>query len=193
MLSDVSFQCSVTPGDAALTVTYTLRNESDEELGVFNRIEGIATDGGVDFSPDRVYVELDGEVLRFMHQALHTPKGLTMTAYTPPNVSHLPARSTLVETFTVPIPVKVRHPYKRVLIRGEVIPAEPRTAQRVEVSVGVFPLGDECQLEPEHPAYPEVYTATPPDPAVRGQVILSAGFDLAAPVAVLDYKGFPWA
>lgn len=191
MLSDVSFECRFSRDGGAVTVTYEIKNDSDRDLGVFNKLKAIAVDGALDFSPDLVYVELDGEVVRFLKMALPIPPGLTMSAYVPPYASLLPRGKTMTETFSVAIPVKVRQPYRRALVSGEVIPAEPRTAKRLEVAIGVFPLGD-CHLAAEHPAFPDVATVTPPDPAVTGQVVFKAAFDLDPEVAVLDYKGFPW-
>lgn len=191
MTPSISFQCSIARTAAAITITYTIKNDCPHALGVFNKLRSIAVDGALDFSPNNVYVELEGETLRFLKQALPIPPGLTMAAYVPPYASLLEKGKSLTETFSVPIPVLARHPFKRVLLSGEVVPIEPRTAGKLEVTIGVFPLVG-CHLAAEHPAFPDVRTAAPPDPAVTGQELLSAAFALTPNVDVLDYKGFPW-
>jgi hypothetical protein len=191
MTPSISFQCSIVRSAAAITVTYTIKNDRPHDLGVFNKLRAIAVDGALDFSPNNVYVDLEGESLRFLKQALPIPPGLKMAAYVPPYASLLEKGKSLTETFSVPIPVLVRHPFKRALVAGEVIPVEPRSAAKLEVQIGVFPLVG-CHLAAEHPAFPDVMTAAPPDPAVTGQELLVASFDLTPGVAVLDYKGFPW-
>lgn len=191
MTPDISFQCSIARAPAAITVTYTIKNDRPHDLGVFNKLKSIAVDGALDFSPNNVYVDLDGHALRFLKQALPIPPGLTMAAYVPPYASLLKKGESVTETFTVPIPILVRHPFKRVLLSGEVVPVDPRTASQLEVVIGVFPLVG-CHLAAEHPAFPDVMTVVPPDPAVTGQELLSASFALSPDVDVLDYKGFPW-
>src|SRR4051812_44634023 len=120
MLPDVSFECRLSRGDGALAVTYEIHNDSSHDLGIFNKLKAIAVDGALVFSPNLVYVELDGDVLRFLKMALPIPKGLTMAAYVPPYASLLPKGQAMKETFSVPIPVEVRQPYRRALISGEV-------------------------------------------------------------------------
>jgi hypothetical protein len=191
MLEKISFDCRFTERADALEVTYTIKNDSDEDLGVFNHLQGIATDGGLDFSPNSVFVDIEGDLLRLLKMALPIPPGLRITAYIPPHASLLPAGEVLTEVFTVPIPVKVRQPFKRAMIKGEVVPIKLTSAKRAEVTIGVFPAAG-TRLVAEHPAFPEVRTAAPPDPAVRGQVTLSAGFTFSREVPVLDYVGFPW-
>ncbi|MEO7328775.1 MAG: hypothetical protein ABI193_09375 [Minicystis sp.] len=192
MAPPVSFKCSLSRTPAAIVVTYTITNDRAHDLGVFNKLRSIAVDGALDFSPDNVYVDLEGETLRFLKEALPIPPGLKMAAYLPPYAALLRKGASLTETFVVPIPIAVRHPFKRALISGEVIPVEPRIARRLEVEIGVFSLVG-CHLAPEHPAFPEAMTVVPPDPAVTGQELLSAAFSLTPEVAVLDYKGFPWS
>jgi hypothetical protein len=191
MLDRVSLDCRLAQSPGGLEVTYTITNGGDVDIGAFNRLQGIATDGALDFSPDSIFTDIDGDLLRLLKMALPIPAGLRVTAYVPPYATLVPSGKSFTEQVRVPLPVKVRQPFKRALIRGEVVPVKPVTAKRAEVVLGVFPLVA-CGLAPEHPAFPDVMTAAPPDPAVRGQVTLSASFTLSPDVPVLDYQGFPW-
>ncbi len=190
-MDNLSFECKLTQRSDSLVVEYTIKNDRQEDLGVFNWITGTAIDGGYQYTPDNVYRELKGDVLVLEKIALPIPPGLRMAAYIPPHASRLRAGESLTETVTVPIPIEVRQPYLRALVGGEVAPRKPVMIREVEVVIGVFPLAD-CGLVPDHPAFPDVMTAVPPAPAVDGQVKLGARFTLGSAVEVLDYVGFPW-
>jgi hypothetical protein len=193
MLDKLTLDARLTQRPSEIEVTYTITNGRDEDVGVFNRLQGIGVDGGLMFSPDAVFVDLEGSLLRLSKMALPVPKGLRITAYTPPFASRVPAGESFTETFVLKIPVKVQQPFKRALIQGEVAAVKPETAKECELSLGVFPCSDGVRLVSEHPAYPDVLTAVPPDPAVKQQVVIAQRLALSADVAVLDYVGFPWS
>ncbi|MFO0591952.1 MAG: hypothetical protein U0441_30680 [Polyangiaceae bacterium] len=193
-MDNISFDCKLTQKPDALVVEYTIKNERSEDIGVFNRISGTAIDGARDFSPNNVYREIEGEVLKLQHIALPIPPGLRMAAYVPPHATRIAAGKSVTETFVVPVPVAVRQPYLRAKVSGaggEVIPAKPVTLREVDVVIGIFPL-TETGLVAEHPAFPDVLTVQPPYPALSGQVKLGARFTLDPAVTVLDYELFPW-
>jgi hypothetical protein len=192
MLQNVTFDCRAAQRAGLLEVTYTIENGGGVDLGVFNHLQGIATDGGLDFSPDAVFRDVEDDTLLLMKMALPVPPRLQITAYVPPHASLVPAGKSLAETFTVPVPVKVRQPFKRALLSGEVIPSKPVTARHLEVRIGVFPCGPDVRLVAEHPAWPEVLTVQTPGPALGGQEVLSARFALTPDVDALDYVAFPW-
>jgi hypothetical protein len=192
MLPNIIFECKISRGSSSLDVTYTIKNEGATALGAFNRLHATAVDGESHFSPDTVFVELDGDTLHLMKMALPIPRGLQISAYVMPHASSVPAGQSFTETFVVALPAKERHPFKRALTRGEVTPVKPATAKRVRVTIGVFLVGPEFRLVAEHPAYPDVLTAQPPAPARAGQVLLSQDIALNIEVPVLEYQGFPW-
>jgi hypothetical protein len=190
--SKVEFTCRIARTEAALSVSYRIENRTDEELGAWNRIRAGRPDGTHDFSPDVVYVDLEGDVLHLRKMALPIPPGLKITAYVAPNASRIPAGGVLEETFTVAIPIRVMHPFKRMLVMGEVVADKPASASRAVVTIGVFVVGTDTRLISEHPAFPDVLSAFPVGPALSRQQLLSAEFPLDPPVAVLDYRGVEW-
>ena len=192
MLDEISFDAGLIQRATELEVTYTIKNDRTEDIGVFNRLQGIAIDGGLDFSPDAVFTDLEGGVLRMMKMALPIPKGLQISAYTPPHSSLVRAGDSIRETFVLRLPVRVRHPFKRALVRGEVAAVKPATAHACEIVIGVFPCTPAVRLVAEHPAFPDVLTASPPAAALAGQVTLEQRLSLSADVPMLDYVGFPW-
>jgi hypothetical protein len=188
----VVFDCKVTHTGSALEVTYVIENRTDADLGVFNRLRALRPDGTTDFSPDIVYADLEADAIHLRKMALPIPKGLQVGAYVPPNASKIGAGDLLKETFTVPIPIRVCHPFKKAMVKGEVVADKLESAGKVVVSIGVFPLGADCRLIQEHPAFPDVLSAFPPHPALSRQVVLSQDFLLDPPLAVLDYRGVDW-
>lgn len=192
MLDDVTLDGRLTERPGELEVTYTITNDGSVDLGVFNRLQGIAVDGGLDFTPDAVFVDLEEGLLRLSKMALPVPKGLSISAYIPPHASRVPAGESRTETFVVRLPAKVRQPFKRALIKGEVRAEKPENARAVELSLGVFPAGADVRLVAEHPAFPDVLTVITPGPALAGQVALTRRFTLTAEIDVLDYVGHPW-
>ena len=69
---------------------------------------------------------------------------------------------------------------------------KPATAHACEIVIGVFPCTPAVRLVAEHPAFPDVLTASPPAAALAGQVTLEQRLSLSADVPMLDYVGFPW-
>lgn len=113
-------------------------------IGRVDRLQGIAVDGGLDFTPDAVFVDLEEGLLRLSKMALPVPKGLSISAYIPPHASRVPAGESRTETL-VRLPAKVRQPFKRALIEGEVRAEKPEKARAVESPLGVFPAGADAR------------------------------------------------
>lgn len=189
---DVGFTCKASITGGVLEVTYTIDNRTAGELGAFNRIKSVRIDGTLDWSPDNVYVDLEGDTLNLRKMALPIPPNLSISAYTPPKCSRIPAGATFTETVRAAIPVRVCHPFKRALLHGTVVPDAPAKAKKAAFHLGVFPAGDGVRLVAENPAFPDVMTAVPPDPALAGQQVVTSEFLLDPPLDVLDYRVVPW-
>lgn len=193
---NVSFNCTVVLGHNALDVSYVVANHERYDIGIFNWIRYNRPDGTIDFRGDTAYVELIDKVLLVRKMALPVPSNLQMAAYVPPQASRIAARASFTERFVLPIPVKVMQPFQAALLglksTGQVVADSPAKAKQVKIEVGIFPIDDQCRLEPENPAHPNVLTALPPGPAIARQQVLSAERLLNSPVDVLDYKAYPW-
>lgn len=188
----VDAQCTLALEPAALVVTYSIENEEDRDLGVFNRIPASRLDATSDFSPNHAYVDLEGGVLGVRQMALPVPKGLHVAAYSMPFATRIEPGKRLQETIRLPRPVRVCHPFKRALLKGEVVADTKAEATSVRVEIGIFLTGDDCRLIQEHPAFPDVLSASPPGPARLKQISLVWTFDLQAPLDVLDYRVASW-
>jgi hypothetical protein len=193
MASNIVFSCSMNKKPTSIEVSYTITNNGSQDLGAFNRLQGIGVDGGLFFSANNVFVDLEGDTLHLMKMALPIPQGLQIAAYIPPHVSRIPAGESFTETFVLALPARVAQPFKRALIRGQVAAVTPASATKARVTIGVFPVLPELRLLAEQPAYPDVLTVQPPGPALEGQELLSQAFSLDPEASVLDYQGFPWS
>jgi hypothetical protein len=192
MTLDVRFSCNLVRETDALIVSYGIDNRSSMDIGAFDRQRVTRLDGTNDFSDDLVYADLEGSDLHLRKMALPLLAGLQISAYVPPNASLIPAETKRDVTFRVPVPVRMCHPFKRALLRGEVIADVPAEAHSVIVEIGIFICGGSCRFESEHPAFPEVLSVIPPGPALASQSVLSQRFPLDRPLPVLDYRGVPW-
>lgn len=188
----VRLECAVNLTPQTLEIDLTLHNHGSVDVGVFNRIAATQPDGTLLFSPDLCYVEIEHDVLLVRKMALPIPEGLSMTAYVPPYASRLPAGQKLSERVRLPLPVKVMQPFKRALLKGQVVADRPVSARSLMVEVGIFPIDGSVQLVAENPAFPDVFTALPPGPAVTRQHVLSKSFSPRQTIPVLDYRAVPW-
>ena len=192
MTMNIAFECNLVQAPTALAIDYRLTNRSAGDAGVFNLIATTRPDGTLEFSAATLYIEVVDGVLLTGKRALTIPPDLQMAAYVPPYASLLARGQSLTEHVSIPIPVKVMQPYRRALLRGQVLADMPATATSLVFEVGVFPVDDKCRLVAENPAFPTVLSAYPPHPAVARQQILSKSFPLQQPASVLDYRAVPW-
>lgn len=188
----LKFQCSLKPSPAAIQISYTIHNGGVHDVGIFNRIQRVHPDGTISFDADTAYVELSGGVLFVSKMALPIPPGLNMAAYVPPHASRVAAGSAFTETISLLLPIKVMHPFRRAMLKGQVVADVPASATAVEFRVGAFPCDEQCRLVADNPAHPEALAVSPPGPAVARQELLSQRFSLREPIVVLDYRAVPW-
>jgi hypothetical protein len=191
----IQLDCKLDVMPSALVLAWQVTNHEPYEVGLFNRIKSVVPDGTHRFSADTAWVELDASgALLVEKRALPIPAGLGMAAYVPPNCSRLIAGGVYEETLRLPLPVPEMQPFKRALLLGptpgEAVADMPARASRVVFRVGAFPVGGGVRLVAEHPAFPDVWSATPS--AVARQEILVRSFDLLQPVTALAYRVAPW-
>ncbi len=191
-LPNLRFSAEFEPRDTTLAVVYRIHNDGQDDVGVFNRLQTIALDGGLNFLTSSVFRELEGDSLLLSKCALPIPDGLRMSSYNAPHASRLAANSTLEERFVLPLPLEVRQPFRRALLDGQVKPAKAASARRIQLRIGVFPLSGDCRLLAEHPAFPEVMVTFPPGVAVERQQILAVTCELDEGIEVLDYSSFAY-
>lgn len=187
--------CNLDIKPGALELAWHIINHESHEVGLFNRIMSLLPDGTHRFSPDTAWVEIEpGGALLIQKRALPIPPGLGMAAYVPPNCSRVAAGAVYEETVRLPIPVPEMQPFKRALLLGptpgEVVADVPARVSRVTFVVGAFPVGGDVRLVSEHPAFPEVWSATPS--AVGRQEVLVRSFELAQAAVALSYRVAPW-
>jgi hypothetical protein len=186
------FSCQLSASAQYLSIDYSLRNRGAVGIGLFNQITGVRIDGAIETSPDLAYIELEGGTLVISKLALPIPAGLHIAAYVPPFASSLAPGQTFSERVRVFLPARVTQPFRRALVRGQVVADKPAQARSLRFALGVFTLEDSLQLISENPAWPKLLTAFPPGKAVPRQQVLTKEFELQTAVPVLDYRGAPW-
>jgi hypothetical protein len=117
-----------------------------------------------------------------------------MAAYVPPECTRLIAGAEREEIVHLRFPIAEMQPFKRALLvgptPGEVVADVPTLVTRVTFAVGVFAIAGAVHLSADHPAHPDVWTATPH--AVAVQEVLSRSLELASPIGVRRYRVAPW-
>lgn len=191
----LDLDCHLEQRDDALVLAYRIANREPHAVGLFDRIRSVLPDATLRFSPNTAWVELDpAGTLLVQKRALPVPPGLRMAAYIAPECSRLAAGATREEVVRLPLPIAEMQPFKRALMigptPGEVIADVPGLVSRVTFTLGVFAVGGAVSLSADHPAHPDVWTATPH--AVGEQEVLSRSFDLARPIGVKLYRVAPW-
>jgi hypothetical protein len=196
---DVHFTCSLDRLPNRLEVRYRLDNTGREDVIVMDQISKAGVDGMMRYSPDHVYVDLDEGTLQLTKGALTSPSaearehGASSYRHHPEGRIITPGASVEV-TFTVPIPVKVRNPFRRPQGPGQAIAAKKRTARAVVVSVGVVPWSCTFTALREHPAYPDLISVmnigVDPANGLPCQTLRSKRFELDDDLPVLDYEIF---
>jgi hypothetical protein len=189
----VVLECNMRQERGAVRVAYSLRNSSGGDVGAFNRLIVVGLDGTLRFPADAVYVDLEETTIHLRKMVLPIPAGLRMAEREAPYVSRLANGEVFREEFFVPAPITVSNPLRRAALAGaspgaEIVADNPRKAQSVTFSVGVFRAGSDVKFIPVSPAHPGVFRVWPPGPAVDRQTILTDTFRLGEPLTVMDYR-----
>ena len=192
----VKFASSLVRHPDHLEIHYRIENAGKEDVAVMDQIKRYGVGEAWEYSPDDVYVDLDGDVLQLTKGILPVPEG---GDWRDPTFGRADGRlvapgAWIEETVAVPIPVKVRDPYRREKGPGQSIATKKAMARSVVVAVGVVQQGPGTLFSYEHPAFPEIvsvirYVAAPVE---RWQTLLTKRFELSDELPVLDYETHPW-
>lgn len=185
------FACTLAQTPQFIELEYTLKNHEPLAIGVFNHVVDYEIDGTWIVSPDTVYIDLEGSVLSVSKGPLEAPKDLDMYANTPPYVSTLSPGASLSERIHIPLPARVMHPFKCLLLPGQAVADHPARASSLRFSVAAFPIESDLSLVAPHPAWPRILQVSPSGRAVSAKQVFSREFALAAPADVLDYRSVP--
>jgi hypothetical protein len=191
----VAFACDLVRHADHLEVRYRIENTGKDEIAVLNQIGRWGIGAAYEYSANDVYVDLDGAVVQLTKGALSVPPGASPRdpPYARPDGRMVASGAWIEETVAVPIPVKVRNPYRRDTSPGRAIAMKKAVARVVVVSVGVVPPGSGTVFSRNHPAYPHVVSVVrlTAEPVERWQTLLSKRFELEEDLPVLDYEIFP--
>ncbi len=192
LIKGVELSCSLQRERDRLQVDYAIVNRGDVDVAVMDQIKCVGIDGANEWLTNSVYVHLEGETLHLTKASLPIPDGLYPALYEPTDASRLVAGGQHRQSFSVQIPVKVRHPFRLAMLKGEVVAETKAVARAIEVCVGLVPLNPRRLLLGEHPAHPHVNTLMPSTDVLEHQVLLTKRFDLEAELAVRTYAAHPW-
>lgn len=131
----VSLRASVLPKpDMRLDVAYTLRNESDSPIYVFDRPTRFESGGIVVVEPDRMFVLLDKDgAVRLLHVLMPTPTIRAVRQRPPVYVSRVDAHAAHTRRLTLPLPLRENQQF----FSADPDATEPRvTVDKVRVVVG---------------------------------------------------------
>lgn len=104
----VSLRASVVPKpDMRLEVAYTLRNDSDRPIYVFDRPTRLESGGRVIVEPDRMFVLLDKDgAVRLLQVLVPTPMIRAIRQRPPVYVSRVGAHAEHARRLTLPLPLR---------------------------------------------------------------------------------------
>lgn len=174
----------------ALGVEYTFTNLAERAVCLWNRLAAPDPGGHERLDPSAAYVDLDGATLHVRKMVLPIPKGVRSWARKVPCLSRIEPGASFHEVVVLPLPVKVNHPYRKVLLRARAPAGPPITASRpakaseVALSLGAFLLDEGDRLVE---VAPRAFTIRPSGPAVARQVVLTETLAAPSAVPVLDY------
>ncbi len=191
-LAGVELACELTRTGEHLTISYQLINRGATDVAVLDRVGSRQIDGTTRYDPDTVFVGYDGETLELTKGTLPIPPGQFPLVHASTEASSLVAGGAHRNTFSLPIPVRVCHPFQCMRLDGEVRAERRAFAKVVTVVVGVVPLATHRVLVATHPAFPEVRSVVPVEDVHREQVLLTQRFRLSEELPVLAYESFPW-
>jgi hypothetical protein len=180
-----------------IEVQYRIENHRRDDIYVMNQVRSRAVDGAIEYLADNVYVDVAEETLQLTKAALLV-RNTFPAVYEYPDAHLVAAGGSLVETFAVSVPVKVRIPYSSKKKRGEVRASKKAVVRDVVFAIGVVPAATGCTFSHERPEYPDVVTVrgATAEPGggllLMGQTLLSVRFELGEDLPVLDYEEFPW-
>ncbi|HLM73484.1 MAG TPA: hypothetical protein VK459_12350 [Polyangiaceae bacterium] len=196
-LKDVTFECSLAEEAGGIRLKYEIKNGAGRDVVVFNRLPTKEVDDTHRYSPNNVYVDLEGArvEIKQMILPLILPPGVKLEYHPLPDVSVLKAGESLREEIFVPQPISVRNPIRLAGMAGtltfdtnkptrHVTAMKPVTASELSFSVGVSAFAPASKLKAVSEVYPNVFMP----PLLEGaQKVISKSFHLAKPVKVLDY------
>jgi len=156
-----------------LSISYTLRNDSNKSLLVFNRLYAADSMGNIKIKPDRFYIYPEnGATLAVTRRVMPIPAGREVESPEVPLGVILKTGRELSETGTLALPLKMDTPY------GSGEDMKPAVFKELSFSLGVAPLDDALPIRRVKVEGAEALTL-PYGPALKNQVILTA-----APVTI---------
>lgn len=175
-----------------LLVRYRVENTGDAEVLVLDQLGTWGIGDEYEFSPENVYVDLDRQIVRLTKGSLSVPLGAKPreAPYGRSDGRLVAAGGSVEVSFVVPLPIKVRNPYRRDMGPGGRVATKAAVARIVVLDVGIVPRNGGSIFSHGHPAHPDVLTVlrVNADPVERWQTILSQRFELDRDLPVLDYE-----
>jgi hypothetical protein len=189
----ISFSCEIKRVKAGLTLTYSVLNNSGDEIGLFNRIPTVENYRETGFRPENTYIDFHGSSLLLRKMALPLPFGVNMTIRPLPYVTRVGNGQAYREELTFSEPISVDDPMRRASMAaaspGKTVKAiRRREAASVIFSLGFFRSGPGIRFEAVSAQYPDVFRVWPPGPPVDRQQILTKTISLTPPATVMDYE-----
>ena len=192
--SGITLDSQITREAKGLRVAYTIANNSGGEIGIFNRIPLINSDGTMNAALQPAYIDLDDTELDLRAMELPLPEdGIQIAVRLTPYAVQLLNQKTFKEEFFLPTPIVVYNPYKQITLSAktpvaDIVADDLRQANKVKLSVGVFKSIEGLKFTLVSSLYPEVYRIYP---ATYQQIVLTQSASLDEPLAVKDYRAVP--
>ncbi|MFO0553852.1 MAG: hypothetical protein U0271_36050 [Polyangiaceae bacterium] len=191
-MSEISFQCELAHFEDRLRLRYAIENGLDHAVAVLCGVSCGDVDGGTNITPNNLYAELQGDTLVLSKAALSVPPAMLTYMYTIPAGQVLAPGERLEESCAVAAPVRVRQPYVRGLLSGDVRASRPVQVRKLKVAIGVVPASPHVRFVADRPAYPELVSLVPATVALELQTLAEYSFELDRDLTVLDYVATPW-
>lgn len=165
--------------DKQLEVRYQLRNESRDDLYVFNTFYQTKSSGERVLDPTKAYVLFEGtDTIHVTRSLIPIPTGKKVEFAEVPYLTLLGPGKTLEETVLVPVPVREVQPYVGPLAPGA---GKERQFKQVYFSIGVLPKNADLAVRELPHVGPGIYAVQYGDAVKWQQVVKARPVALAVP------------
>jgi hypothetical protein len=190
----VRMECKFERKPDSFRLGYSLQNDSAGDVAALLWIPALQPDHTTKFTPDSAYVEWDAGALHIRKLMLTPPAGMQAAERPIPFLSIIKAKQKLMQVMTLAVPTPVHHPFRQAVLGRahggmDIVPAEPRLANLLTLSIGIFPVASGMKVIPVQADLGIVRCW----PFPTSQQILTWQTPLAPPLAVLDYRAVPRA
>jgi hypothetical protein len=137
MSTSVQLEVSlVSASVGAVAIRYRARNNWNRDVYLFNRLFETAPDGKRTLDPNRVYVQVEGSILKLSKQLFDVPEDVEVESPEVPYLTRVAPGQAYEEEIRLALPVRESYPYSS--SRAARAPGEKRFCEQLVFTLGYF-------------------------------------------------------